>query len=421
MAGIALGDLRRLPPALRVRNFRIYFIGLMISISGTWMQTTAQAWLVLKLTGSPFALGTVAALQSLPVMFLTLVGGALTDRLPRRKLLVVTQCLAALQAIILGTLVLNGTATVEHIYVLAIGLGVINALDNPLRQSFVAELVPVEVLPNAIALNSMAQNFGRILGPSLGGLTIATLGVGAAFYVNAATFAATLVAIALLDASALHVAGTRPHGNVFRQIGEGFSHAWGRPSVLVLLIGSAFVGMFGQNFATMVPLAAEFLVHADAAQFGLLNSSLGAGALTGALVISTRGAPNLRRILVAGCGFGLTLLAVSQSRSLALSCLLFAGVGATYITYNASVQTSMQMQAPPEMRGRFASMLHLLGAGSSPIGQLLTGIVASGAAVWVALALNGLMCCLGMVLAGSYWLRCRRQGIPFVMDKPPSA
>ena len=404
--------------ALSIRNFRIYFAGLMVSISGTWMQSTAQAWLVLMMTDSPLALGTVAALQSLPVMLLTLFGGAISDRLPRRKLLYVTQGLGALQAAALGTLALHGIAEVWHVYLLAMGLGVINALDNPLRQSFIAELVPIESLPNAIALNSMAQNLGRIMGPTLGGLTIAGLGVGAAFYINAATFSGTIIALLLLDPSALYLTRTRSRGNVFRQIGEAAQFAWSQPSILVLLIGAAFIGMFGQNFATMVPLVALYLVHADAAQFGLLNSGLGTGSMISAFIMSMSGPPSIVRILIAGCCFALALFAVSQSSWLPLSCLLLAGVGASVIAFNASVQTSMQMQAPPEMRGRFASMLHLLGAGSSPIGQLLTGAVASNAAVWFAIFLNGVMCGVGVLLAGVYFLRKRQQGTRFAMSTP---
>lgn len=419
MAG-GFGNLRQggAGRALAVRNFRIYFTGLMVSISGTWMQTTAQAWLVLKLTHSPLALATVASLQSLPVMLLTLLGGAVADRVSRRRMLFVTQSFAALQAVTLGVLAISGTVSVWHIYVLAVGLGVINALDQPLRQSFVAELVPLEVLPNAIALNAMAQNFGRIMGPSLGGMTVAFLGVGTAFLLNAVTFGGTLLALALLDTKALQVVPQRPRANVFRQIGEGVAYAWRQPTVLVLLIGSFFIGMFGQNFSTMVPLVAEYLVHADAAQFGLLNSCLGLGSVMAAFTISLRGPPTIGRILAAGTLFGLFLVAVSQSSSLPLSCLLFLGVGASYMTYNASVQTSMQMQAPPEMRGRFASMLHLLGAGSSPIGQFLTGAVASGAAVWFAVGLNGLMCCVGTALAATYLVNRRRAGVDFVMTRP---
>lgn len=405
--------------ALGVRNFRIYFAGLMVSISGTWMQTTAQAWLILKLTDSPVALATVAALQSLPVMLFTLIGGAFADRLPRRRLLFFTQSFAAAQAVTLGTLVVTGHITIWHVYVLAITLGLINTLDGPLRQSFVAELVPREVLPNAIALNSMAQNLGRILGPTLGGLTIAMLGTGAAFYLNALTFAGTLVALSLLDTATLYTPKPRVRaGSVLQDVGQGIGYAVRQPSILVLLIGAAFIGMFGQNFTTMIPLVAEYLIHADAAQFGILNSCLGSGSLVAALVLSTRGAPNARRILIAGSVFGLALVAVSLSRELWLSGLCFLVVGAAYVSHNASVQTAMQMQAPPDMRGRFASLLHLLGAGSSPIGQLLTGLVAGHASVAAAVMLNGLMCCLGMALALGYLLNARRGGAILDMTRP---
>jgi MFS family permease len=408
--------------ALAIRNFRLYFCGLMVSVSGTWMQTTAQAWLVLKLTNSPVALATVAALQSLPVMLFTLVGGAVADRLSRRKLLIITQSLAAAQALALGTLTATGHVAIWHIYILAVGLGLINTLDGPLRQAFVSELVPRDVLPKAIALNSMAQNLGRILGPTLAGLVIAGLGVPAAFYLNAVTFAGTLIALRLLDVATLYApkVPTR-RDNVFRAIGDGIGYATHQPSIMVLLIAAAFVGMFGQNFTTMIPLVAEYLVHADAAQFGILNSCLGSGSLIAALVLTTRGPPPMRRILAAGAVFGVALIAVSLSRQLWLSGMFFVVVGSAYVSHNASVQTAMQMQAPPEMRGRFASMLHLLGAGSSPIGQLMTGLVAGHVAVWAAVMLNGVMCCVGMATALVYLLRARRNGARFDLAPPQTS
>lgn len=404
--------------ALAVRNFRLYFVGLMVSVSGTWMQTTAQAWLVLKLTDSPVALATVAALQSLPVMLLTLIGGAVADRIPRRRLIAVTQSLAAAQAVVLGTLTVTGHVAIWHVYVLAVTLGLINTLDTPTRQAFVAELVPREVLPNAIALNSMAQNLGRILGPALGGLAIAVLGTGAAFYANALSFAGTLVALALLDAGGLRRPKLRERGHVLADVAQAVGYAVRQPRVMVLLICAFFIGLFGQNFSTMVPLVAEYLIHADAAEFGLLNSCLGFGSLVAALVLSFRDAPGMRRILVAGVVFGLGLVAVGLSRQLWLSGACFLVVGGAYVSHNASVQTAMQMQAPPEMRGRFASMLHLLGAGPSPVGQLMTGFVAGHAAVWAAVMLNGVFCLVGMAAALAYLLRARRAGASFDMTRP---
>jgi MFS family permease len=399
--------------ALRIRNYRVYFSGLMVSVSGTWMQTTAQAWLVLQLTHSPLALATVASLQFLPIMLFSLVGGALADRFPRRKVLFFTQAMAASQAILLGTLVLTNTVTIWHIYGLAITLGLINALDMPLRQSFVSELVPLDVLPSAVALNSMAQNLGRILGPALGGVVLAAFGVSTAFYLNALTFSGTLIALLLIDRSQMFMPKAKAKAGVFRDIGQGISYVRKQPSVLFLLIATAFTGMFGQNFTTVIPLVSEYLVKADAAQFGLLNSCLGSGSLLSAIVLTSRGAPSVMRILIAGSAFGLALVAVSFSTNLWLSCVLFAIVGCAYVTYTASVQTSMQMQAPPEMRGRFASMISLLSGGSSPIGQLLTGAIAGGVAVWVAIFFNGLMCCVGMALAYTYLLRNRRAGVVF--------
>jgi MFS family permease len=197
-ASIAPGRLAGRFPALRIRNFRIFFYGLLISVTGPWMQTTAQAWLVLKLTNSSLALATVASLQFLPIMLLALIGGAVADRFPRRKLMFFTQAFAAAQALVLGVLVATNTVTIWHVYCLALSLGVINALDTPLRQAFVSELVDLPSVPNAVALVSMIQNLGRIVGPAIGGVVIAIFGVGTAFLLNALTFAAILLALLLI-------------------------------------------------------------------------------------------------------------------------------------------------------------------------------------------------------------------------------
>jgi len=401
----------RVPKAVAIPNFRTFFVGSAISVPGTWMQMTAQAWLVLELTASPLSLAIVTSLQFLPVMLLSLIGGALADRFPRRRLLAVTQSLGAAQAAMLGLLCATGTIDIWHIYVLAVTLGVINALDAPVRQAFTSELVPPAYLPNAIAMGSLAQNMGRIVGPALGGLVIAAFGVATAYLLNALTFCAMLVALALLDGSALQkrrMAGKQP---LLVQVREGLSYARRTPPVLFLLIATAFIGLFGQNFTTMVPLISTYLVHAGAAEFGVLNSCLGAGSFVAAAVLTTRGAPSTRRILLAGTGFGLVLFAISFSSSLIVSGLLFFLVGGAAVTFSASMNTSLQLWAPPEMRGRLVSMISLLIP--SPIGPMLTGAAASALGVAAAVMLNGLLCCLGVGVAYLYLLRHRRRGIRF--------
>lgn len=401
----------RAPKALGIANFRIFFAGSVISVPGTWMQMTAQAWIVLELTGSPLALAIVTSLQFLPVMLLSLIGGALADRFPRRRLMILTQTLGATQATVLGILCATGTISIWHIYLLAMSLGVINALDAPLRQAFLGELVPPIYLPNAIAMGSLAQNLGRIVGPALAGVVIATLGVSVAYFLNALTFMAMLAALACLRTADLQPRRYATRQNLFLEVREGLSYARRTPPILFLLITTAFIGLFGQNFTTMVPLISTYLVHASAAEFGILNSCLGCGSFAAALVLTTRGAPPTRRILLAGLSFGLMLVAISLSSSLLVSGVLFFFVGAAAVTFSASMNTSLQLWAPAEMRGRLVSMINLLIP--SPIGPMLTGAAASTFGVATAVWLNGILCCLGVALAYAYYRRHKRRGIEF--------
>jgi len=417
----------RIPKALSIRNFRIHFIGSVISVPGTWMQLTAQAWLVLELTNSPVALAIVTSLQFLPIFVFSLIGGALADRFPRQKLMFFTQAMGGIQAATLGILCLTGTIQIWHIYVLAVTLGIINALDAPLRQTFVSELVPVSHLPNAIAMTSLAQNLGRIIGPALGGVVIAALGVGVAYFINALTFMAALTALSLLRRGEFQPQRKSGKHNILLQVRDGVAYARRTPTILFLLIATAFIGMFGQNFTTMVPLISTYLVHADAAAFGVLNSCLGTGSFTAALIMTTRGAPSTRRILLAGTGFGIMLVLISQSSSLILSGALFFLVGASAVTFSASVNTLLQLRAPPEMRGRLVSMISLLIP--SPIGPMLTGAAASVFGVGWAVLGNGLLCVLGIGVAYAYQLKHRASGtyseyvapeeeLPAVVAKP---
>lgn len=406
----------RMAKALSIRNFRIYFAGSAISVPGTWMQLTAQAWLVLNLTNSPVALAIVTSLQFLPIFIFSLIGGAIADRFPRQKLMFLTMSMGALQAAVLGVLCLTHTVSIWHIYVLAVTLGIINALDAPLRQSFISELVPVSHLPNAIAMGSLAQNLGRIIGPALGGLVIAALGVGVAYLINALTFLAALIALSMLRKEEFQPRRMARKQNLLLQVREGLSYARRTPTILFLLIATAFIGLFGQNFTTMVPLISTYLVHADAAAFGVLNSCLGSGSFLAALVMTTRGAPSIKRILLAGVCFGIMLMLISFSDRLVLSGAMFVAVGASAVTFSASVNTLLQLRAPPEMRGRLVSMISLLIP--SPIGPMLTGAAASAFGVGWAVLGNGVMCCLGIGLAYSYLLRHRSKGVNFEYVAP---
>ena len=406
----------RTPRALTIRNFRIYFAGSVISVPGTWMQMTAQAWLVLNLTNSPVALAVVTSLQFLPVFLLSLIGGAIADRFPRQRLLFVTQSLGASQAILLGILCVTNTVSIWHIYVLAVTLGLVNALEAPLRQAFISELVPVTHLPNAIAMGSMAQNLGRIVGPALGGVVIAVFGVGIAYFINAFTFFGVIIALLTIRQSELQPRKLARKQHILLQVREGLSYARRTPTILFLLIATAFIGLFGQNFTTMVPLISTYLVKANAAEFGILNSCLGSGSFLAALAMTTRGAPSTKRILLAGCAFGIVLMLISFSGSLWVSSAMFVAVGASAVTFSASVNTLLQLRAPPEMRGRLVSMINLLIP--SPFGPMLTGAAAAALGVGWAVFANGLLCCVGIGFAYLYLVRHRSAGMNFEYVPP---
>jgi predicted MFS family arabinose efflux permease len=358
----------------------------------------------------------VTSLQFLPVFLFSLIGGAIADRFPRQRLLFITQSLGATQAILLGTLCITGSVSIWHIYVLAVTLGIINALEAPLRQAFVSELVPVTHLPNAIAMVSMAQNLGRIVGPALGGVVIAILGVGVAYFINALTFGGVIIALVLVRQGELQPRRLAKKQHLLLQVREGLSYARRTPTILFLLIATAFIGLFGQNFTTMVPLISTYLVHANAAEFGILNSCLGSGSFLAAAVMTTRGAPSTRRILLAGTAFGVVLMLISLSGSLLASSAMFVFVGASAVTFSASVNTLLQLRAPPEMRGRLVSMINLLIP--SPIGPMLTGAAAAVLGVGWAVFANGLLCCLGIGLAYAYLLRHRGKGTSFEYVMP---
>lgn len=405
--------------ALGNRNFRIYFAGILISLPGGWMQMTAQAWLVLKLSDSPLALASVASLQFAPIMIFSLLGGAIADRFPRRKLMFMTQLLAALQAVVLGTIVASGNVTLWQIYLLAGVLGTINAIDQPLRIAFAGELVDAGRLPNAIALSTMAQNLGRVVGPSVGGVALAFLGVSAVFFINAASFLGILAALALLDGRSMHPTVRPPPRSVAGDIKDAVRYAYGHPSLFFLLLLTSFIGLFGQNFTTMVPLVAEYLVKASAAEFGLLNSFLGAGSFTAAFILSFLGPPTTRRILTAALAFCVFLIAISVSSSLIVSSVLFAFVGAAAVSFSTSVNTFIQLLSPADMRGRLASMVTLLIVGSSPIGAFATGLLANTFSVGVAVCFNGVMCGIGVLIAVIYRRSMLKAGVILELSGRP--
>jgi MFS family permease len=388
--------------ALRVRNYRLFISGQAISLTGTWMQTTAQAWLVVQLTNSPFALGVVGTLQFLPVMLLSLYGGVLADRLPKRRTLIVTQTLLLIQATIFGILVATGAIQLWHIYILAVTQGIVSAIDVPVRQAFSVEMVGREELSNAVALNSMTFNGARIIGPSVAGLIIAQIGIAPTLFLNAGSFVAVIAGLLLMRESELYAVPSRAEGSIRKRLMEGLAYVWRTPNILAIVIVVAALGTFGYNFGVVLPLLAQFVLHTDARGFGLLSSFLGMGSFVSAISTAYLTHVTMRRLLIGATLFGILLGAVALSPILWLSAGLLAALGVSSIIFSTSSNTLLQLSVPDELRGRVMSVNVLLVMGSTPIGNFLIGTASDKLGVSATLVMCAVLCLLGVVGALYY-------------------
>jgi MFS family permease len=381
---------------LSIYNYRLFWLGQLISLSGTWMQTTAQAWLVLKLTNSPTALGTVTMLQFLPVMLLTLFGGVLADRLPKRTVLVCTQAAGALQAFALAALVLSNRVELWQIYVLAFILGLINAFDTPTRQAFVVELVGPEYLQNAVALNSSLFNGARVIGPAIGGVLISTVGIGQTFLWNGISFLPVIAGLLLMRSGEFYASSRAQPGNVFRQLAEGIRYALGTREVLLILLLIGTLGTFGYNFTTILPLIARYVLQAGAIGLGLLTSAVGLGSLVAALSVAGARRTSMAVLLAAATLFSILLILIGLSSWLPLTLGLLFVLGVASIVFTASANTRLQLTTPGELRGRVMALYFLLFAGTTPIGSLTIGFLAAAIGVQPAVVLMGAICLAGV-------------------------
>ena len=367
--------------ALRHHNFRLFWTGQLISLIGTWMQSTGQAWLVLEMTHSAWLLGLVGALQFLPVLILSLFGGVLADRLPKRTVLRFTQSFAALQAVVLWTLIATGEVRLWHVLVLASLLGLTNSVDMPTRQAFVVEMVGREDLPNAIALNSSLFNMARILGPGLGGLIIAWLGVAPLFLLNAISFIPVIVGLFLIDNSTLyaqvkHISAEKdtPKQGTLQSLREGLAYVARTPSILLIVSVIGVVSLFGINFNVVLPLFATDVLHSGAVGFGFISAAFGFGSLCSALwrAWSNRN-PGVSWLLYSIGIFCVLEILFALSQLYLLSLVLIASVGFAQIAFSATANTTLQTVAPDHLRGRVMSVYMMVFAGSVPLGNLFTG------------------------------------------------
>lgn len=383
--------------ALRTRNYRLFWIGQLFSITGSWMQTTAQAWLVLQLTRSPFAIGLVATLQFLPMTLFSLFGGVLADRLPKRTTIMITSIAGTVQAAIFGTLVGTGAIQLWHIYALAVLQGLINALDNPTRQAFAGELVRREDIGNAVALNSMQFNTARVVGPALAGILIAQVGIAPALYLNAVSFLAVVVTVLMMKPNELFSSQKRAEGSVIQRLIEGLSYAWRTPKVLQVLIIVAVIGTFGYNFTVMLPLLAGFVLHTTAQEFGMLSAAFGVGSLLAAFRTAYVGGFTMQRLLIASACFSVLLASVALSSIFWLSLVLLAALGFAGVTFGTTANTLVQLSVPDELRGRVMGIYVLLFVGSTPIGAFLIGSLSSLVSVSTTFLVCATLCALGVV------------------------
>ena len=392
--------------SLRQRNFLFFSCSQTISLIGTWMQSIGQAWLVLELTHSAWQLGLVGALQSLPVMVLVLFGGVFADRWPKRRVLLLTQSAAMLQALLLWMLVATGTVHVWHIYVLALLLGLTNSLDRPTRQAFVVEMVGREDLPNAVALNSSLTNMTRIVGPALGGFIIATSGVTTLFLLNALSFLAVIASLALINKNALYSViqpkSVSEQQNTWQSLHEGVTYVWKTPMVLLAILVSGLVLLFGSNFNIFLPLFASDVLYVGATGFGMLSAAIGVGSLLSSLWLAwSNQKPTMHCVLVITLVFGALDATFALSHIYLLSLVLIASIGFVEVAFAVQAITMIQTVVPNHLRGRVMSIAVLFFDGSVPPGYLLAGWLSG---LWGA-SIAMLICAfLSLMITGVGWI-----------------
>ncbi len=384
--------------SLKVRNFRLYFIGQSISLPGIWMQTIAQAWLVLKITNSGTALGLVTALQFLPVLFFGAMGGVIADRVSKRKILYFTQGGSALLALILGILVAINVIQLWMIYILATLLGFINAIDNPARRTFVIEMVGSKELRNAITLFSTEFNLSRVIGPAIAGGLIAAFGLAPCFLINAASYIAVLICLFLMRQEELHL--VEPVKRAKGQLREGFRYVKDSQLLRNVLLMMAIIGTLTYEFQVNLPLVAKFTFMGGAEYFAFLNSAMGIGAVVGGLATASRKKTTTRGLIKTALGFGAAILVASIAPSFHIALLAMVIVGVFSIIFTSQGDTILQLESAPNMRSRVVALWSVAFLGSTPIGGPIIGWIGEYASPRWSLATSG----IAAIIAGIFGL-----------------
>jgi MFS family permease len=389
--------------ALAGRNFRIYFTGQIVSTIGTWMQLLAQSWLVLQLTHSGVALGLNVTLQTLPLLVFGVWAGGIADRVDNRKLLVVTAALGMVQALGLGVLVATGSVTTAWVYLFSFFFGMVFAFERPAANALLFELVGPADLPSAVGLNSVIQSAGRLAGPAIGGVVIATSGLAACCFANAASFLAVIGALMLLRRGEMF-ARIR-HADRKGHLRAGLRYVRERQDLRVALVVMAFVGIFAYNFMVLVPSMVKFEFHAGPGALGLVQAVSGVGSVIGGLVIASVGRPTLRLLGMATVAFGLLIAGSAAMPELIGYAIIWLPLGAASSVFSAVDQMVLQHGTAPEFQGRVMSLFAIAWWGTTPIGSILTGVVVQEVSPRAALMIGA----ASALLAGSVVLWMRRR------------
>ena len=404
--------------SMSVRNYRLYFAGQLISTTGTWMQSIAQAWLVLQITGSAVALGLTVALQFTPVLLVGAWGGLVADRVDKRRLLVGTQAAAGVLALILGAVTVLGVVQLWMIFVLALGLGAVNALDNPARRAFVVEMVGTEHVSNAVSLSSAMFMAARVIGPAIAGLVIAGLGVSWCFFANGVSYSAAVLAFVAMRQNEFFAVEPVPKRK--GQLREGLRYAWSTPALRLVLVLTAVIGTLAFNFQVVLPLLAKETFSGGAETLGVLYAFMSIGSVIGALISAHEAQATRRFVLGAALAFGAALVVAAFAPTLGLELLVLVPVGAAGIAFTAMSNGVIQTECAPEMRGRVAALFTVAFLGSTPIGGPIIGWVSQQvgprAGLWV-----GGVATLAVTVAAIAGIRRHREVPRQVLASPTHA
>ncbi|MFF2517742.1 MFS transporter [Streptomyces sp. NPDC058086] len=384
--------------SLRIRNYRLFFLGQVVSNTGTWMQRIAQDWLVLSLTGSSAAVGITTALQFLPMLLFGLYGGVLVDRLPKRPTLLATQTAMGVTGLALAFLTLSGHVQVWHVYLAAFAVGLATVVDNPARQSFVSEMVGPGQLQNAVSLNSANFQSARLVGPAVAGVLITGVGTGWAFLFNGLSFVAPVVGLLLMRGRDLHPVERAPRGK--GQLREGLRYVAGHPELIWPIVLVGFIGTFGFNFPVWLSAYADDIFHAGAGGYSLFNTLMAVGSVAGALLAARRGTARLRILIAAAMAFGVLEVAAALAPSFWLFALLMVPIGIFGLTVNVTANTAVQMGTDPAMRGRVMALFMMVFMGGTPLGAPLVGWVTDAYGPRVGFALGGLVSAVAATTVG---------------------